>query len=310
MRYTEIAVTSITTFDLNWLGKSQSIGAAMVRSDGFAALVDPGPGSTLETLRERLAAHRLRVADLRAILLTHIHLDHAGATGALVRENPGLRVYVHRRGAAHLIDPTKLLASAERLYGSDMLPLFGDFLPVPEGNLEVLEGGESLSLGSREMQVVYTPGHASHHVTYFDPTERVAFVGDTAGICIEGHRFILPATPPPDISLELWAASLEAIGQLRPRRLFLTHFGFADEADRHLKTYQLRLRQWAELSAEILSRTNDHTEAVRDFARAVAAEAAEFLTPEKLSRYVFNGALQLSWLGLVRYHQKRKEGQA
>lgn len=310
MRYTETAVTSITTLDLNWTGRPQSIAAALLTSEGFAALVDPGPGSTLTTLREKLAAHRLRFADLRAILLTHIHLDHAGATGALVRENPGLRVYVHRRGAPHLIDPTKLLASAERLYGADMQGLFGEFLQVPEGNLEILEGGEGLSLGSREIQVVYTPGHASHHVTYYDLTDRVAFVGDTVGICIEGHRYILPATPPPDISLELWAASLEAIGQLRPRRLFLTHFGFSDEADRHLETYQECLTQWGKLSAEILSRTGDQTEAIRDFARAVAAEAAEFLTPEELSHYVFNGALQLSWLGLARYHQKRKEGQA
>jgi glyoxylase-like metal-dependent hydrolase (beta-lactamase superfamily II) len=309
MRYTKTAVNTITV-DLNWTGRSRSIAAGLLTSDGFAALVDPGPGSTLATLREKLAAQRLRVVDLRAILLTHIHLDHAGATGALVRENPGLRVYVHRRGTAHLIDPTKLLASAERLYGQDMQRLFGDFLPVPGGNLEILEGGETLSLGSRELQVLYTPGHASHHVTYYDPADRVAFVGDTAGICIEGHRYILPATPPPDISLELWAASLEAIGQLRPRRLFLTHFGFSDEADRHLETYQGCLRRWGKLSEEILSRASDQTEAVRDFARSVGAEAAEFLTPEELSHYVFNGALQLSWLGLARYHQKRKEGQA
>ena len=109
-----------------------------------------------------------------------------------------------------------------------MQPLFGDFLPVPEGNLYILEGGETILLGEREMRVLYTPGHASHHVTYYDPTERVAFVGDTAGICIEGNRFVLPATPPPDISLELWATSLDAIEQLHPRRMFLTHFGFSD----------------------------------------------------------------------------------
>jgi glyoxylase-like metal-dependent hydrolase (beta-lactamase superfamily II) len=310
MRYTEMAVTFITPLDLNWTGRPQCIATGLLRADGFAALVDPGPGSTLATLREKLAAQRLRIADLRAILLTHIHLDHAGATGDLVRENPALRVYVHAKGAPHLIDPTKLLASAERLYKADMGRLFGDFLPVPEGNLEVLEGGETLSVGAREIQVLYTPGHASHHVTYYDPTDRIAFVGDTAGICIEGHRFILPATPPPDIALELWATSLELIGQLHPRRLFLTHFGFADEADRHLKAYQGRLKEWKKLSEEILSRTTDQTEAVRDFARAVAAEAAGHLTPEELSQYVFNGALQLSWLGLVRYHQKRKEGQA
>jgi len=132
-------------------------------------------------------------------------------------------------------------------------------------------------------------------------------VGDTAGISIEGHPFILPATPPPDISLELWAASLDAIAQLRPRRLFLTHFGYSDQAERHLNAYRERLQRWGALSAEILSRGQEQSEAIRAFSRAVAAEAAEFLSPMELSHYVFNGALQLSWLGLERYHRKRAE---
>jgi glyoxylase-like metal-dependent hydrolase (beta-lactamase superfamily II) len=303
-------MAAITPLDLHWTGKPHCIASALIRYDDFTALVDPGPGSTIATLQEQLAAHRLRVADLNAILLTHIHLDHAGATGALVRENSGLKVYVHRRGAPHMVDPAKLLTSAERLYGAEMRPLFGDFLPVPEGNLYILEGDETIQLGEREMRVLYTPGHASHHVTYYDPTERVAFVGDMAGICIEGNRFVLPATPPPDISLELWATSLDAIEQLHPRRLFLTHFGFSDNVGRHLSSYRERLIRWAKLVAEILVRGGEQSDAVRDFARAVAAEAAEFLKPEELSLYVFNGALQLSWLGLVRYQQKRLEGNA
>jgi len=250
------------------------------------------------------------MADLNAILLTHIHLDHAGATGALVRENPALQVHVHARGAAHMIDPAKLLDSAGRLYGQEMQKLFGDFLPVPENNLRILQGGETLSLGSRELRVLYTPGHASHHVTYFDPTERVAYVGDTAGISMEGHPFILPATPPPDINLELWYASLDAIAQLRPRRLFLTHFGYSDQPERHLNAYRERLQHWGKLTAEILSRGQEQSEAILAFSRAVAAEAAEFLSPAQLSHYVFNGALQLSWLGLERYHRKRAEAMA
>lgn len=296
--------------DLNWTGQARCIATALLRSDNFAALIDPGPGSTLATLRNQLALHRLRVADLNAILLTHIHLDHAGATGALVRENPAIQVYVHARGSAHMSDPAKLLESARRLYREEMQNLFGDFLPVPEGNLRVLHGGETLSLGSRELRVLYTPGHASHHVTYFDPTERVAYVGDTAGISIEGHPFILPATPPPDISLELWTTSLENIAQLRPRRLFLTHFGHSDQPERHLNAYGERLRHWVKLSGEILSRGMEQSEAIHAFSRTVAAEAAEFLSPSQLSHYVFNGALQLSWLGLERYHRKRAEAAA
>lgn len=296
--------------DLNWTGQARCIATALLRADNFAVVIDPGPGSTLATLRSQLALHRLRVADLNAILLTHIHLDHAGATGALVRENPALQVYVHARGSAHMSDPAKLLESARRLYREEMQNLFGDFLPVPEGNLRILQGGEIVPLGSRELRVLYTPGHASHHVTYFDPTERVAYVGDTAGISIEGHPFILPATPPPDISLQLWTASLENIAQLRPRRLFLTHFGYSDQPERHLNAYGERLRHWVKLSAEILSRRLEQSEAIRAFSRTVAAEAAEFLSPSQLSHYVFNGALQLSWLGLERYHRKRAEAAA
>ena len=303
-------MSSCALLDLNWIGQSQCIATALLRSDNFNVLIDPGPGSTLNTLRERLESHRLRVADLNAILLTHIHLDHAGATGALVRENPALQVHVHARGAAHMIDPAKLLDSAGRLYGQEMQKLFGDFLPVPENNLRILQGGETLSLGSRELRVLYTPGHASHHVTYFDPTERVAYVGDTAGISMEGHPFILPATPPPDINLELWYASLDAIAQLRPRRLFLTHFGYSDQPERHLNAYRERLQHWGKLTAEILSRGQEQSEAILAFSRAVAAEAAEFLSPAQLSHYVFNGALQLSWLGLERYHRKRAEAMA
>ena len=310
MRYTLSPMISSVLLDVNWTGQARCIATALLRSDNFSALIDPGPGSTLNTLRERLAVHHLRVADLNAILLTHIHLDHAGATGALVRENPALQIFVHTRGAAHMIDPGKLLASAGRLYGEEMQKLFGDFLPVPESNLRILQGGETLALGSRELRVLYTPGHASHHVTYFDPAERVAYVGDTAGISMEGHPFILPATPPPDINLELWYESLDAIAQLRPRRLFLTHFGYSDEPERHLNAYRERLQHWGKLTAEILSRGQERSEAILAFSRAVAAEAAEFLTPTQLSHYVFNGALQLSWMGLERYHRKRAEAMA
>ena len=293
--------------DLNWIGHPQCIATALLRSDGYNALIDPGPGSTLATLRELLATHGLRVSDLNAILLTHIHLDHAAATGALVQENPTLPVYVHERGAAHMADPSKLLNSAERLYGQEMQRLFGDFLPVPEANLRILQGHETLTFGSRELRVLYTPGHASHHVTYFDLAEKIAFVGDTAGICIEGHPYILPATPPPDISLELWTASLDTIARLRPSRLFLTHFGFSDQPERHLQNYRERLLRWGQLSGEILAREPDQAKATHTFAKAVAAEAADSLTPEELSHYVFNGALQLSWRGLERYHRKRME---
>jgi len=300
-------MTPTATLDLHWVGHPRSIASALLRDHHVAALVDPGPGSTIDSLREHLNTYGLRVSDLNFILLTHIHLDHAGATGALVRENPRLRVYVHERGAPHMIDPSKLLHSASRLYGNEMQRLYGDFIPVPAENLQILTGGESISLGSRRLSVYYTPGHASHHVSYFDPSDGTVFVGDTAGISVNGHAYVLPATPPPDINFEIWESSLDTISGLHPKRLFLTHFSFSDNPELHLASYRERLHQWRGLSAKILDDTPDETAAMHRFAKEVAAEAARFLPPDEIGHYLFNGALNLSWMGLARYHRKRAE---
>src|SRR2546430_1049128 len=216
-------MNSITTLDDLWMGRPRSIAVGLLESDGHRAIVDPGPGSTLDTLHQQLRARGLGVGDLDAMLLTHIHLDHAGATGALVRENPRLAVYVHKNGAPHVIDPSKLLASAQRLWPNELQRLFGEALPVPAENLRILEGGEDLKLGSRRVEVVYTPGHASHHVSYFDKTEGVAFVGDTAGGPPKGKSFFFPPTPPPHSDLWLWDTSFFAIPLRTPTRRFLTH---------------------------------------------------------------------------------------
>jgi glyoxylase-like metal-dependent hydrolase (beta-lactamase superfamily II) len=258
-------------------------------------------------LREQLAAHGLRLSDVNEILLTHIHLDHAGATGTLVRQNPRLNVYVHEVGATHLHTPERLLKSAARLYGDTMQKLYGEFLPVPSENLRPLSGGENLCLAGRSFRVLYTPGHASHHVTYFDEREGTAFVGDTGGISVNGHPFILPATPPPDISIELWDESLDAIRKLCPQRLFLTHFGFSDRPSEHIEHYRSRLHHWSERTASLLASGLDEEACIQKFSDEVAAEAATYLTPEQLAHYSFAAALNLSWIGLARYHRKRAE---
>jgi glyoxylase-like metal-dependent hydrolase (beta-lactamase superfamily II) len=162
-------------------------------------------------------------------------------------------------------------------------------------------------LGTRQLLVLYTPGHASHHVTYFDPAEAIAFVGDTTGISINGHPFVLPVTPPPDISIELWDASLDAIAGLRPKKLFLTHFSFSDNPTSHIDTYRERLHRWRDISAKILARNLEDSDAMHGFAQEIAAEAAQYLSPDELSHYLFTGALNFSWLGLARYHRKRDE---
>src|SRR5713101_4872674 len=294
-------MNSITTLDNLWMGRPRTIAAALLESDGRRAVVDPGPGATLETLHSQLQACGFGVSDLDAILLTHIHLDHAGATGALVRENPRLAVYVHSKGAPHVIDPSKLLASAQRLWPNDLQLLFGEVLPVPAENLRILEGGENLTLGSRKLEVVYTPGHASHHVSYFDKTEGVAFVGDTAGVRMEGNSFVMPATPPPDIDLGIWDTSFAAILERKPARLFLTHFGYSDNPSEHIVLFRERLHRWAATAEKIIRTAKSDSAAMESFLSTMRAEISEHLPAEEVEHYVFSAGLNLSFLGLARY---------
>jgi glyoxylase-like metal-dependent hydrolase (beta-lactamase superfamily II) len=298
-------VQTINLVELNWLGHPRSIAANLMLVGEKKFVIDPGPASTLPTLVAGLAALGVGIPDLDAILLTHIHLDHAGATGSLVRRNSRMKVYVHAKGAPHMVDPSKLLGSAVRLYGDKMDAMYGEFLPVPAESLHILDGGETLHFGKHELRVLYTPGHASHHVTYFDTTDGVAFVGDNAGICVEGNSFILPATPPPDINLKLWNESLDAIAELRPDRLFLTHFGFSDEPARHIESYRESLACWGELVGTLLSTHKDEAEAMKAFSDAVYKDAVRTLSAKEADHYVFNGALELSWMGLARYHRKQ-----
>lgn len=188
-------------------------------------LVDPGPASSVGTLREALGGEAPR-----RVLLTHIHLDHAGAAGVLVREFPEVEVWVHRVGARHVVDPSRLVASATRLYGNDMERLWGEIAPVPEANLRVLDGGETLE----GFRVEYTPGHASHHVAYLHEASGTALCGDVAGVRIGAGPLIAP-TPPPDIDVEAWHASIDVVASWRPERLALTHFGSFQDPEGHLE---------------------------------------------------------------------------
>jgi glyoxylase-like metal-dependent hydrolase (beta-lactamase superfamily II) len=295
------------TLDLNWTGRPKSIASVLVQSDGVNALIDPGPTSTLETLRAGLSEHGLQVRDLHTILLTHIHLDHAGAVGALVRENPNLNVFVHSFGAIHMADPSKLLASAGRLYGAEMDRLYGSVLPVPQENLRPLEGGENVKIGKRNFEILYTPGHASHHLTFWDAREKTAFVGDVGGITVEGDTFIMPATPPPDIDLELWNESLDAIVALWPERLFLTHFGYQHDPSAHIARYREKLASWSGLVKNLSESGKTEETAAQEFVDTVAAETKNAIVAvSEADHYIFNGGLYLSWLGLLRYAKKRK----
>ena len=192
--------------------------------EGGIALVDPGPEARLHALRAGLASLGRTLDDVRAILLTHIHLDHATAAGAIVREAPRAIVYVHAVGAPHMADPSRLLASAGRIYGDAMATLWGEFLPVPRESIRVVDEGDAVAPGGRRFEVAYVPGHAKHHVAYCEAATGTAWVGDVGGIRIRGGPAI-PVTPPPDIDVELWKASMDRVMAWNPERIVATHFG-------------------------------------------------------------------------------------
>ncbi|MFI5247836.1 MAG: MBL fold metallo-hydrolase, partial [Nitrospirales bacterium] len=304
--FMETIAPQTTLIDLEYLGYPKVIASCLLEGEGRFALVDPGPASTVATLRKKLDQIGLGVKGLDTILLTHIHLDHAGVTGTLVKENPHIRVYVHERGAPHLINPAKLLGSAQRLYGDQMDRLWGEFLAVPADNVSALAGGERLSLGGRQLDVVYTPGHASHHVSYIDQATGMAFTGDTAGIRIANGPTILPLTPPPDIDLEILARSWEMIQERRPERLFLTHFGFADGIKGHFAELRERMEEWSDTVEDSLKNgQGDDDERAAQFEEQVTTKLKRSLTDREVKCYVKGGAVELSWYGLARYFRKR-----
>jgi glyoxylase-like metal-dependent hydrolase (beta-lactamase superfamily II) len=279
----------LRVIDVMHLGRPHVIGCWEVEG----VLVDPGPQSSMETLLEALGDEQPR-----ALLLTHIHLDHAAATGALVRRWPELEVYVHERGAPHLIDPSKLLASAGRLYGDAMDYLWGEIVPVPEQNVRPLFGGET-ALG---MRVAYTPGHASHHVCYLHEETGTAFVGDVAAVLIPGTDLVVPPTPPPDIDIEAWESSIATVEAWEPQRLAVTHFGQIDDPQEHLAVVRERLREETRLARELSEEDYEERH------RALVAEHAS--NEEAATELIQCVPPQYQWRGLDRYWRKRSEREA
>jgi len=303
----QLIAQATSILDLHFLGIPESIGPVLLHSDGQLALIDCGPSSCLAYLRAELSSRGISVADLNAILLTHIHLDHAGAAGTLVRENPNLQVYVHELGAPHMANPEKLLRSARRLYGDAMDAMLGEFLAVPESNFHVLKGGESLKIAGRELEVAYTPGHASHHVSYFDQSTGIAYVGDTTGLRLAKHDYIAPVTPPPDIDLESWKRSLEEIRRRKPTQLCLTHYGPFNSVNDHLDRSWENLRRWSEKAERLLKEDIGEADRPTKFCAWVAQEMNRELPDGEASIYSTTSNPVLSWLGLARYWKKKSD---
>lgn len=296
--------------DVEFLGYREAIGPALLEGDGQLAIVDCGPESCLPVLRRELASRGLAIKDLTALLLTHIHLDHAGATGTLVRENPKLRVYVHEKGAPHMAAPEKLLKSAGRLYGADMQRMYGEFLATPAENLNVLAGGESFQIAGRKIEVAYTPGHASHHVAFFDQSTGTAFIGDNTGLRRPRFEYIAPVTPPPDIDLESWRKSLDEIARRKPTSLYLTHFGPFGDVEGHLGRAWEGLTRWGAASEKIFKGNSDDAQRQAQFIKMAETEFAQHMSAEDTRWYSGVAAPLLSWLGFQRYWSKKNSAAA
>lgn len=297
-----IQVTDKThLIDLMHLGVPNIIASGILALDDGIAIVDPGPDSTMPHLAEGLSAGGYSLSDVRAILLTHIHLDHAGATGTLLSKNPDIRVYVHQRGARHMVRPERLIASATRLYGDQMDRLWGQFLPVPGDCVTALEGGEVVDLGGREIRVAYTPGHASHHVSYLDTEMGTAFTGDTGGCRMAPSDYVLAPTPPPDINVELWLQSIDLYRKWAPERLFLTHFGVADKVPEHLDALTDNLQQRRDHVADSMRRDEPDAEKAAQFARWAALDLRSGMSDRNAEEYEQAAPPQSCWYGMARW---------
>jgi glyoxylase-like metal-dependent hydrolase (beta-lactamase superfamily II) len=299
--------TGLDYVDLNFLGSPGIIATGLLRGREGLALVDPGPSTALPTLMAALAERGFVPADVRLILLTHIHLDHAGGTGSLVDACPHAEVVVHERGAPHVVDPARLIASATRLYGDDMARLWGEIRPVAETRLRVVGEAANLDVVGHDVEVAWTPGHASHHVSYFLPEHRLAFTGDTAGMCRPSGRLVVPPTPPPDIDLEAWRRSTDRILAWEPETLFLTHFGPHGAPRAHVERLWQRIEEWSRRVRDSLEGPDTDEEKARRFSTSVMADLTRAANRAEAESYERAGRFDYSWAGLARYWRKKAE---
>ncbi len=298
---------SPTILDLQFQGEPQAIASYLLIGAEDAALIETGPASTLDSLMAGLVAANVAPERVTKLLLTHIHLDHAGAAGSLMHQLPNATVYVHAAGARHLIDPTKLVASARRIYGDHMDRLWGEVLPVPADRVVVLDDGEVVIAGGRELKALYTPGHASHHIAYWDATGRTVYTGDAAGIRLPGADAVLPPTPPPDLDLELWSGSIGKLLALDAHTLYLTHYGSAHDPRKHLEELDRRLYEWRDLVLAALRERRDETAVAQQLEEQAnhALEERARMNPVLRGRYALVAGYAMNVAGYVRYLRKQ-----
>ncbi|MGH2614329.1 MAG: MBL fold metallo-hydrolase [Thermomicrobiales bacterium] len=299
----------IWAIDLGFQGWDQVIYAYLLAAPDELALIETGPASTLPALRAGIAAAGFDPGQLTKIFVSHIHLDHSGGAGAIVREQPDVQVFVHPIGAPHLIDPSRLVNSAARLYGDRMGDLWGEVVPVPEDRVAPLSDGETLDAAGHVLSVLFTPGHASHHVAYWNPDQGVVFTGDAGGVRMPGSPYALPPAPPPDLAPDDWVLSTERLRQAGPRRLYLTHGGPFDDVDEHIEQLMPNLDQMEAICREAMLAGSDD-EAVTGLLQGHTEQRigpAATAEPAIVQRYGWASPSFLSTLGFRRLLSRRGE---
>jgi glyoxylase-like metal-dependent hydrolase (beta-lactamase superfamily II) len=295
--------------DTQFQGERDIIASYLLAGESGLALVDVGSAASMAELLAGVRAAGFDPADITSLVLTHIHLDHAGATGPLVHALPHARVYVHRIGAPHLIDPSKLISSATRIYGDQMETLWGWMEPVPAERLIIVDDGDEIQAGARTLRALYTPGHAIHHIALHDEARNVVFPGDVAGVSIQGVDFVRPPTPPPDLSLEDWDASISRLEALSPAKLYLPHFGEVSSTPQHFADLRRRLHEWGELALAGLRAGKDDVAIAADFARVADPQIARLASASDDSEaavrhYELATNYLMSAQGYMRYYRK------
>lgn len=291
--------------DLHFQGTPKVIAVYLLETNDGLALIETGPSSTLDALEAGVESLGREMADIRHLLVTHIHLDHAGAAGPLMRRNTEARLYVHEVGAPHSIDPTNLVRSATRIYGDQMEPLWGEVMPVPAERVVAVSDGGTVNIGGRTLSVLYTPGHASHHVAFHDMRHNLAFTGDVAGIRIPPSPDVLPPTPPPDIDIPLWHTSVARLRELAPARMLLTHFGVVNDVREHLDLLDTRLDEWVFLIESLVIGGLDRDTMVERLKAHVTAQMEADGTTSVSRQTALATPYGMAVDGLLRYLRKR-----
>jgi glyoxylase-like metal-dependent hydrolase (beta-lactamase superfamily II) len=293
------------TIDLRYLDVEGVIAAFLLRGAGEAALIETGPGSTAATLLAALDQARVAPQEVRHLLVTHVHLDHAGASGLLLERFPHATLYAHEAGIPHLVDPSKLIASATRIYGAMMKRLWGEIVPVPADRVVPLHDGQRLEVAGRALDVLYTPGHAKHHVCFHDPVRGEVYTGDTAGVRIQGYAYVRPPTPPPDLDLDAWESSLDRLAALAPTAFYVTHFGRSEGTADQLATLRRQLRLWEGVVLEGMREGQDTETIAATLRRIAEPDLVQQASARIVRRYEMASGYAMNVAGYERYLRKR-----